>query len=396
MTHRILLEKLVHHESLRIGIYFEADKLLSKKARAIGASWSKTFRCWHLPYNKKNYGIITAMYSDCEICLADSTATPTRIQQPVIKKILLPTEMVPVARSLPAKEAFAAIPSANNQEEFDRYRERLVLKGYSPNTRRTYCNEFSTYLQQLRNTPAQEMTVERLSSYFFYCHQFLRLSENTIHSRLNALKFYYEQVLDREKFMWEIPRPKRQLILPKVISEEKIIKGILSVQNAKHKAILVIAYSAGLRVSEVVNLKLSHINSDRMQIFIERSKGKKDRMVSLSSFALKVLRQYFLLFRPKTWLFEGQEPGSQYSTRSAQSVFREAYGHLGLPAGASFHSLRHSFATHLLENGTDIKFIQEILGHNDINTTLRYTHVSQKALELIESPLDKIVRKLGL
>jgi site-specific recombinase XerD len=240
------------------------------------------------------------------------------------------------------------------------------------------------------------MTTERLAAYLFYCHKHLKLMENTIHSRLNALKFYYEQVLKREKFFWEIPRPKKHLILPKVISEEKIIAGITSTENLKHQALLATAYSAGLRVSEVVSLKIGDINSDRMQIFVARAKGKKDRMVTLSSFTLKILRKYYKQYKPVHWLFEGQQEGQCYSSRSAQEIFKIAYKRIGLPGNMTFHSLRHSFATHLLENGTDIKYIQEILGHNDINTTLRYTHVSKKAIEAIESPLDKIARKMGL
>ncbi len=154
-----------------------------------------------------------------------------------------------------------------------------------------------------------------------------------------------------------------------------------------------LAYSAGLRVSEVVALKITDINSDRMQITIENAKGKKDRLVTLSNTALQILREYFIAYKPKDWLFEGQNTMEHYSTRSAQIIFKEAYKNLGLPPQCSFHSLRHSYATHLLENGTDISYIQQLLGHNDIKTTLRYTHVSKKEIGKIESPLDKIMRK---
>ncbi len=210
---------------------------------------------------------------------------------------------------------------------------------------------------------------------------------------MNALKFYYEQVLYKEKFFWEIPRPKKPYILPKVISEQKILKGLQSIDNLKHKAILFTAYSAGLRVSEVVRIKIADIDSDRMQIRIEAAKGKKDRMVTLAEATLAVLRVYYEQYKPKKYLFEGQNGEEHYSPRSAQQVFNQQFGRIGLPKYFSFHSLRHSYATHLLENGTDIKYIQELLGHNDIKTTLRYTHVSKKAIEKIESPLDKILRK---
>ena len=159
---------------------------------------------------------------------------------------------------------------------------------------------------------------------------------------------------------------------------------------------LIVAYSAGLRVSEVVKLKITDINADRMQIFIERAKGKKDRMATLGSFTLQLLDEYIRAVKPMTWIFQGQDKSDHISCRSAQSIFKEAYKNLGLPPSISFHSLRHSYATHLLENGTDIKYIQELLGHNDIRTTLRYTHVSIDAIKKIESPLDKIIRKQQL
>jgi site-specific recombinase XerD len=249
------------------------------------------------------------------------------------------------------------------------------------------------FLQALGGVPAEDLTTERVKDYLFYCHKTLQLSENTIHSRMNALKFYYEQVLYKEKFFWEIPRPKKPYILPKVISEQKILKGLQSIDNLKHKAILFTAYSAGLRVSEVVRIKIADIDSDRMQIRIEAAKGKKDRMVTLAEATLAVLRVYYEQYKPKKYLFEGQNGEEHYSPRSAQQVFNQQFGRIGLPKYFSFHSLRHSYATHLLENGTDIKYIQELLGHNDIKTTLRYTHVSKKAIEKIESPLDKILRK---
>ncbi len=383
LKNKIVIGKLIYNNVPRIALYFEPVSILNKRVKELGAKWTRTFKCWCLPYNTENYQALQRTFSDCDI---------------IIQKEKVHSKQTVVTNQWPykGKQPGIVIPvlSVNNQCELSKYGETLTLKGYSPSTQKTYKNEFSIFLQQIKNVNAQDMTTERLSAYLFYCHKFLKLSENTIHSRLNALKFYYEQVLKREKFLWEIPRPKKHLILPKVISEEKILIGLASIKNLKHKALIAMAYSAGLRVSEVVNLKITDIDSDRMQVFIARAKGKKDRIVALSSFVLTILREYYIQYKPNYWLFEGQEKGIQYSTRSAQEIFKEVFSKLGLPLKMSFHSLRHSFATHLLENGTDIKYIQELLGHNDLNTTLRYTHVSKKAIEKIESPLDKIVRKL--
>lgn len=280
-----------------------------------------------------------------------------------------------------------------NEHVLEKMHQHLILKGYSKSTLKTYKNEIMAFLKTIGNHEADSFSPDRLKAYLMYCHTVLKLSEATIHSRMNALKFYFEQVLKRDRFFFDIPRPKKQIQLPRVISEEKIFDSLLNVKNLKHQALLLLAYSAGLRVSEVVNLKVKDINSDRMQVFIRKSKGKKDRLVPLSSSILPLLRAYYRQFRPAIWLFEGQNNKEHYSVRSAQTIFKRAYKQLGISDDLSFHSLRHSYATHLLENGTDIRYIKELLGHNDIKTTLRYTHVSNKAIEQIESPLDKIIRK---
>jgi integrase/recombinase XerD len=200
----------------------------------------------------------------------------------------------------------------------------LMLKAYSPSTIRTYRGELMVYLQVLGKHSAKELLTDDVKRYLLKCMK-EGLTENTMHSRINALKFYYEQVLGREKFFLDIPRPKKPSQLPKVLGEQEITRLFNAVTNNKHKAILFAAYSAGLRVSEVVNLKLRDIDSDRMQIFVERAKGKKDRLVTLSPVLLDVLRAYLKEQKPKPkqYLFEGTEaPGMPHSTRSAQRSFK--------------------------------------------------------------------------
>lgn len=274
--------------------------------------------------------------------------------------------------------------------------ERLLLKAYSRSTIRTYLQEMSQLLQKLKDIPADDLTVNHLKRYFIYCYEKLQLRENMLHSRINALKFYYEQVLMREKFFWEIPRPKKQLLLPKVLGEEELSRLFKSLENKKHKAILFTAYSSGLRVSEVVQLKLGDIDSDRMQIFVARGKEKKDRYVMLSPVLLDVLRSYIKQskVRPAVYLFENPvEAGTAYNCRSAQKVFQLAREKAGIRKQVSFHSLRHSFATHLLEKGIDIRYIKDLLGHFDIRTTERYLHVKKEQLINIVSPIDDLWEK---
>jgi site-specific recombinase XerD len=277
-----------------------------------------------------------------------------------------------------------------NQPALQKYIETLQLSGYSPNTITTYRNEFTQLLYQLSNTFVDEIDSERLRRYFLYCANTLKISENTLHSRMNAVKFYFEQVLRREKFFFEIPRPKKPSILPNVLAVSQVEKLFSNLENLKHKTMLYLAYSAGLRVSEVVNLRVKDIHSERMVINIKGAKGKKDRTVILSQGILELLRKYYAAYKPKDWLFEGQYGNSPYSTRSLEQIFHRAKNAAKINQPVTFHSLRHSYATHLHERGTDIKLIQELLGHNDLKTTLRYTHVSLRTLEKVVSPFDQL------
>lgn len=279
--------------------------------------------------------------------------------------------------------------SSINQAALKRYEEQLRLKGYSANTIKVYTGEFIQFLKTLKNTPAQNIDAEKLRSYILYCIKKLNLSENAIHSRLNALKFYYEQVLHRDKFFVEIPRPKKPSTLPKALSVNDVKKMFAVTQNLKHLVLLKMCYGMGLRVSELVNLKIEDIDSDRMQVHIRSGKGKKDRYTILPESILTELRNYYKEYKPVEFLFEGQY-GKQYSIRSAQQVFKTAMNKAKIKKRVGVHSLRHSYATHLIEQGTDIRFVQELLGHKDIKTTLIYTSLTDTAKRKIKSPLDRL------
>lgn len=277
-------------------------------------------------------------------------------------------------------------------------RQLLVLKGYSPSTIKTYTNEVRAFLLTIGSHPAEGFTTQRLKDYLQYCSETLKLSENTLHSRMNALKFLYEQLWKKEKLFWDIPRPKKQMILPKLLNENELARLFNALSNKKHKAMLFTVYSAGLRVSELVNLRIADIDSRRMQILVQRAKGKKDRYVGLSPVLLDILRSYFKEYKPgpKVFLFESEQTGSQYPVRTVQTIFGNAKRMAGIRKEVGIHSLRHSFATHLLDKGTDIKYIKDILGHFNIKTTERYLHVSKKQLVNIVSPFDDLWKKENL
>lgn len=403
----ITLKPLQHRGQECIGIYFERNVILqSAIQKEADSRWSKTHKCWYITCTRGNYLLLKTALADKAILETGELKTfltERKIKQPEaslppkvanFKKIDILPKPLPTVKPVVTPHKL----NKENTEALQQFTRQLHLKAYSPSTIRTYTNEFTQFLNTIKVKAAAEFSVSRLKDYFQYCYTILHLSENTLHSRINAMKFYYEQVLGREKFFWEIPRPKKPLLLPKLLNEDELRKLFNALSNKKHKAMLFTAYSAGLRVSEVVNLKIADIDSQRMQIFIERAKGKKDRYVNLSPILLDILRKYLLDYkpRPKIYLFESEQTLEGYPTRTVQQIFANAKKKAGIKKEVGIHSLRHSFATHLLDKGTDIKYIKDLLGHFNIKTTERYLHVSKQQLINIVSPLDDLWKKEGI
>ncbi|MEO8111996.1 MAG: tyrosine-type recombinase/integrase [Ginsengibacter sp.] len=398
----VTLKPLTHKGAECIGIYSRQNAMLNHYyQKQAGAKWSKTNKCWYIPCTEINYEQLCKALSGKAILhieelkkyLLERKNSSLEVGSRVTNKNLLkPT--IALKPLKPVQQHTVIKLSIENNEALQKFKQQLVLKAYSSSTIRTYTNEFMQFLQTIGNVPAHEFTATRIKDYMQYCYEKLKLSENTLHSKINALKFYYEQVLGREKFFWEIPRPKKPVILPKLLNEDELRKLFSALHNKKHKAMLFTAYSAGLRVSEIVNLKISHIDSTRMQIFIERAKGKKDRYVNLSPLVLDILRKYLQEYKPvpKHWLFESEQTSGAYPTRTVQQIFANAKQKAGIRKEVGIHSLRHSFATHLLDKGTDIKYIKDLLGHFNLKTTERYLHVSKKQLVNIVSPFDDLYK----
>jgi site-specific recombinase XerD len=279
------------------------------------------------------------------------------------------------------------IKSIIMKEILAKYNETLKLRSYSENTIRVYNAMFTKYLKAFKDNDPEKITTDQIKSFLLWKINSEDISTSYQNQLINAIKFYYEQVLKRPRLVYYLERPKKEKRLPGVLSIEEVQKILGSISNIKHKAIISMVYSAGLRISEVINLRISDIDSSRMQIRIEQSKGKKDRMTILSEKMIVLLREYFIAYRPKQYLFEGQK-GGKYSTTSIQKVFQRAKRQAGIRKHATVHTLRHSFATHLLEAGTDLRYIQELLGHGSSKTTEIYTHVSTRQIRKIKSPLD--------
>jgi integrase/recombinase XerD len=384
----ITLKALQHRQQECIGIYFSTTSPASISIRKIKTiKWSQTNKCWYLPLSKENYDTLRKAIGKLEPI--DNTHLKKYLEEKNKKTVAIKSVDSSVKKIIPP-DILKNI-SAENALALSLFIQELKLKSYSPSTIRTYKNELMQLLQVLKKIPVNSLQTSDVKRYMLFVIE-KGISDNTAHSRLNALKFYFEQVLHREKFFLEIPRPKKQLLLPKLLNETEIRNLFNALTNKKHKAMLFTAYSAGLRVSEIVNLKIIHIDSDRMQILIEQGKGKKDRYVSLSPVLLDILRNYISTYkpRPKKYLFESETTGKAYPTRTVQQIFTNAKNKAGIKKEVGIHSLRHSFATHLLDKGTDIKYIKELLGHFNIKTTEIYLHLTKKQLVNIISPFDDL------
>jgi len=225
-----------------------------------------------------------------------------------------------------------------------------------------------------------------------HCVTVRKLSRSTVNVYFQACRFLYEKVLKQDRVTFQLPRRSRPKTRPQILSPEECRRLINAPDNLKHRAILHMAYGSGLRVSEAVHLKPHHIESDRMMVYVQAGKGHKDRYTLLSQSALDVLRDYWRAYRPSAWLFYGRDPELPLSSASAQQVYYQALAKSGVRRVGGIHTLRHCFATHLMENGLDIYALQRLMGHSGIKTTCTYMHVREERLRQTVSPLDLLYR----
>lgn len=272
----------------------------------------------------------------------------------------------------------------------ERMLNTLLAMNYSASTIESYGSCFLEYLRYFDQKKPEDISNTDIIKFLGTLMQ-QGLSASKGHMMVNAVQFYYHQVLGFKAYDFKLPRPKKEKKLPPVLTMEECLTIFQVVDNPKHKLLLLIGYGAGLRVSEIVTLQWRDILFEEFKIHLKNAKGKKDRMVMLPLSIIETLKLYRKLTNGKDYVFEGQFAGEPYSTRSAQAVLRIALKKSGLEKKATIHTLRHSFATHLLENGTDIRYIQSFLGHASIKTTMVYTHLGKSAVNKIQSPLDRMV-----
>jgi integrase/recombinase XerD len=278
----------------------------------------------------------------------------------------------------------------NTEQHLIAFKNYMNYRRYSSNTIKTYLDALEVFFCFYKNKQLETLTIEDIVHFNTSYILSKNLSASYQNQVINAIKLFYRNRFNRTMEVDFIQRPIREKRLPNVLSKEEVKAILEAPTNLKHRAMLSLIYACGLRRSELLNLTLKDILSDRNLLFIRQSKGKKDRMVPISLKIIEILREYYKAYKPKTWLFEGQFPNTRYSEKSLENVLKQSLSKAKISKKVSLHWLRHSYATHLLENGTDLRYIQELLGHSSSRTTEIYTHVSTRNLQQIRSPFDDL------
>ena len=358
--------KVTKDSNNELKISFPYDRELVEKIRRIeGRRWEADTKCWVVPNDSECIEALINVFSNEDIkwdkALKTSTKEKNRCISPEISAALEELEM------------------------------HLTLKGYTSKTKKAYIGHIKRFLGFTNNKPT-ELVKEDVEKYIYYLLNHQNNSHAFANQALSAIKIYYEYILKKQRLLYDLPRPKKEKKLPNILSQNEVLSIFEAVNNIKHKSILFLTYSAGLRVGEVVRLKVNDIDRDRMLIHVRQGKGRKDRYTILSEVALEMLRKYAYTTKPKDWLFPGGNGTGFLTERSVQKVFETACRRANIIKKVTVHTLRHSFATHLLECGTDLRYIQELLGHSSSKTTEIYTHVTQANLSKIKSPLDRMMK----
>ena len=328
------------------------------------AFWSPLTKCWLIPYTAESW-------KECKNCLG---SIEMRIQ----------TEKLTMSPQRQKVENHTLEPEL--EKVYHAYYTRLYVKRYTSNTIKSYSHIFKSFLKDCIDKHPDEWTKEDMVDWIKHNLQTYHWSEAYQNSVINALKFYYEQVKGESRSFWEV-RPRTPKKLPGTLSRQEIQLLFSSCQNLKHKLILMMIYSCGLRISEMVHLRKRDVDILQSRVFIRAAKGKKDRYVVFPQKLQNIYSQYIEGYRPNYWLIEGQD-GGQYSPRSIQNMFHVQIERAAIDAYATVHTLRHSYATHLLDMDVDLRRIQEALGHNSIKTTEIYTHIQDTNKYRFRSPID--------
>ena len=357
----------VHKNQAIVKAHFAFDQeIIALVKNQDGARWSQTLQSWYFP--KADFNLNT-LYQSCKGKVFIDYSRLKQTSRPINKTVSdTPKPIVKIPKE---------------------YLEKLVLKRYSQHTAKTYSSCFLKFMLFFKHQKLETISKEEIKRFLLHLIEKEKVSSSTQNQYINAIKFYYEKVLGQGKMVFSIERPKKTKSLPKVISKNEVTRLIEQIHNLKHRAIVCLIYSSGLRMGEVLSLSLKDIHSKRGVICVRGGKGKKDRISILSPKILSLLREYVTVYRPSTYLFEGTK-NKKYSSTSVNKIIQRATKKARIKSNVTAHVLRHSFATHLLEQGTDLRYIQELLGHSSSKTTEIYTHITKKGFENLKSPFDSL------
>ena len=373
-THpQIKLEYGTHYQQEVILVRYDYNHPVKLKLKELfDARWSRSHGCWLIAKEEFDLGIFFDGIRD--LAYIDYSA----LKKPDINR---------------KKQNYREIVNYHYRKLIELplgYLEKLEQKRYSDNTIKLYVAYFKDFIHYFQNRDIDGLNKNEINSYILFLIKQQNISPTQQNQRISAIKFYYEKVLGLPKEFYDIERPRKKFALPKVLSEQEVLRILKATTNLKHKTLLATIYSAGLRRSELINLRKEDVDYDKNIIFIRGAKGKKDRISILSDANARLLNKYQKQYGPKYWLFESPDK-KKYSTSSISRALDKAVFQAGLNKRVTPHMLRHSFATHLLEQGVDLRYIQNLLGHESTKTTEIYTHVSKKSLHKIKSPLDRIL-----
>lgn len=370
---QITLKHLLINEQKMTGLQFYADKVIQALVKKLpNPRWSEEYQMAYVVNTKQNLDTIFKTFRG----VAWVNGQFFFRNRPVSAKNRELNVDYFRKRELP--EGYQRCP--------EEYLQKLELRKYATNTARTYIGLFEGFINYYKDQDLISLDENDIRIYLQHLVQ-QQKSDSYLNQAVNAIKFYYEVVMGMPNRFYSIERPRKKERLPEVLSKEEVLAIIRHTNNIKHQCIVSLLYSAGLRRGELLNLKLTDVDSERMLIRVENGKGGKDRYTLLSKTLLQDLRQYYRVWKPKEYLFEGQS-GGKYSGRSVGQLLAQAAQRAGIRKRVTPHMLRHSFATHLLENGTDLRYIQSLLGHSSSKTTEIYTHVAVNSFKSIKNPLD--------
>ncbi|TNJ42477.1 tyrosine-type recombinase/integrase [Tamlana fucoidanivorans] len=373
---QIRLKRVAHQNKDILILEFRYNDMLIQKVKDTGkARWSATKKAWYLVFSESHINLIKRIFQNEVTFIEDAS-------------------LLSVPRGLkPKYTKVGRVISEENKTMIRNFVSYLRGKRYSKSTVKTYFTFVADFFQYANHIPITDLTnrdVELFLENVFVPRQYSISSQRQFISAMKLfLKFNTSTQIDELHLI----RPTRSKLLPTVLSIEEVVEMLRCTKNLKHRAILALIYSAGLRISELLNLQLAHIDIDRRQIYVKNSKGRKDRTIILAESFLPVFKNYFHTYKPEFYFAEGQ-PRQRYSAESVRAFLRRSCRLARISKRVTPHTLRHSYATHLLENGIDLRYIQELLGHAKPETTMIYTHVSRKDLLNIQSPLDIAVKKI--